>query len=287
MIKFSTQYPVPSINPLHKRPTEFQAALTTAQSNGEPDTINVAGGTYNVAAGGTLTYSAVATENASLVINGADSDLVFLDVKMPGRDGIQALRELRDKLPEEVRPLVVFTTAYDQYALKAFEVNSIDYLVKPVEMEQLDRALNKMERIRGGAETPPKLDTLLSKLSSALAREPGAPRAFTLESPAGPVSAAILDNGEVSICMGVPATEPARVPFIADEERLLYPLDVDGRLLFESGDELRRPSGLALTSNALFVADAEAHAGELLARRTIAEIEQLLPAPGAVAGRSA
>jgi uncharacterized repeat protein (TIGR01451 family) len=60
-------------------PTEFQNALTTAQSNGEPDTINVAAGTYNVTGGGTLTYTAAATENASLTITGADSTTVILD----------------------------------------------------------------------------------------------------------------------------------------------------------------------------------------------------------------
>jgi diaminopimelate epimerase len=60
----------------------------------------------------------------------------------------------------------------------------------------------------------------------ALSRQPKAPRAFTLESPAGPVSAAILDDGQVSISIGAPVFEPARIPFIADEEKLQYPLRV-------------------------------------------------------------
>jgi uncharacterized repeat protein (TIGR01451 family) len=60
-------------------PTEFQTALTTAQANGESDTINVAGGVYNVMANGTLTYTAVASENFGLIVNGADSTLVTLD----------------------------------------------------------------------------------------------------------------------------------------------------------------------------------------------------------------
>lgn len=50
---------------------------------------------------------------------------------------------------------MVFTTAYSEHALRAFEVNSIDYLLKPIEPDQLDRALNKLERIRGGAEPVP------------------------------------------------------------------------------------------------------------------------------------
>ncbi|MDH3806470.1 MAG: hypothetical protein OEU90_13500, partial [Gammaproteobacteria bacterium] len=60
-------------------PTEFQTALTTAQANGESDTINVADGFYNIATNGTLTYTAVATENFGLIVNGADSTLVTLD----------------------------------------------------------------------------------------------------------------------------------------------------------------------------------------------------------------
>jgi uncharacterized repeat protein (TIGR01451 family) len=69
-------------------PTGFQNALTTAQNNGESDTINVAAGTYNVMGGGTLTYTAAATENAALTITGADSTTVILD----GGSQVQILR---------------------------------------------------------------------------------------------------------------------------------------------------------------------------------------------------
>lgn len=67
-------------------------------------------------------------------------DVLFLDIEMPGLNGFELLRTL------PTQPLVVFTTAYNQYALQAFEVNSIDYLLKPVEKEQLARALKKLER---------------------------------------------------------------------------------------------------------------------------------------------
>jgi diaminopimelate epimerase len=66
-------------------------------------------------------------------------------------------------------------------------------------------------------------------IALALAREASVPREFTLESPAGPVSAAILDDGQVAISMGAPAFEPARIPFVADEEQLQYSLEVDGQ----------------------------------------------------------
>jgi two-component system LytT family response regulator len=73
-------------------------------------------------------------------------DAVFLDIQMPGMSGF----ELLQKLPTE--PAVVFTTAFDRFALDAFEVNSVDYLVKPVELERLEKALAKLERLRGAPQ---------------------------------------------------------------------------------------------------------------------------------------
>jgi two-component system LytT family response regulator len=65
-------------------------------------------------------------------------DLIFLDIQMPGKTGFDLLAEL-DKAPE-----VIFTTAYDDYALKAFEVNALDYLLKPVEPKRLADAIHKL-----------------------------------------------------------------------------------------------------------------------------------------------
>ena len=69
-------------------------------------------------------------------------EALFLDIQMPEINGFELLSRL------DRQPVVIFTTAYDQYALKAFEVNSIDYLLKPVEPEHLERALNKLEQFR-------------------------------------------------------------------------------------------------------------------------------------------
>jgi len=66
-------------------------------------------------------------------------DLIFLDIQMPGKTGFELLEEL-DRAPE-----VIFTTAYDDYAIKAFEVNALDYLLKPVEQGRLADALQKMQ----------------------------------------------------------------------------------------------------------------------------------------------
>jgi two-component system, LytTR family, response regulator len=69
-------------------------------------------------------------------------DLLFLDIQMPGLTGFELLERL-----DQQQPLVIFTTAYDRYALNAFDANSIDYLLKPIEPERLDRALDKAERL--------------------------------------------------------------------------------------------------------------------------------------------
>src|SRR5437667_12310471 len=75
-------------------------------------------------------------------------DVLFLDIQMPGMNGF----ELLTRLPKQ--PMVIFTTAYDKYALKAFEVNSIDYLLKPIEPQHLDRALNKITKLRDMTGAP-------------------------------------------------------------------------------------------------------------------------------------
>ena len=97
-------------------------------------------------------------------------DVLFLDIQMPEMDGF----DLLSRLPRQ--PLVVFATAYDQYALRAFEVNSIDYLLKPVEPEQLERAIGKLERLRGeGSPTwldRPELAAFLRELSRSLHGRP-------------------------------------------------------------------------------------------------------------------
>jgi two-component system LytT family response regulator len=71
-------------------------------------------------------------------IENLSPDLVFLDIQMPGKTGFDLLAEL-DRAPN-----VIFTTAYDEYALKAFEVNALDYLLKPVEPKRLADAIQKL-----------------------------------------------------------------------------------------------------------------------------------------------
>src|SRR6266851_7354506 len=68
-------------------------------------------------------------------------DLVFLDVQMPGLDGFGVLKKLIDK--KITLPQIVFATAFDQYAVKAFEVNAIDYLLKPFDKKRVAQAVEK------------------------------------------------------------------------------------------------------------------------------------------------
>lgn len=79
--------------------------------------------------------------NAAAKLN---PDLVFLDIRMPGMDGLQAARQMA--ILEEP-PAVIFTTAFGEYALEAFEANAIDYLLKPIKRNRLEKAIDKAERL--------------------------------------------------------------------------------------------------------------------------------------------
>ena len=72
-------------------------------------------------------------------IENQNPDIIFLDIQMPGKTGFDLLGDL------EKTPHVIFTTAYDEYALKAFEVNALDYLLKPIEPKRLADAVHKLQ----------------------------------------------------------------------------------------------------------------------------------------------
>jgi two-component system LytT family response regulator len=74
------------------------------------------------------------------LIRELEPDLIFLDIQMPGMDGFDVLREL----PTENMPAVVFVTAFNDYAIKAFEANALDYLLKPIEDDRLSEALDRV-----------------------------------------------------------------------------------------------------------------------------------------------
>jgi two-component system, LytTR family, response regulator len=113
---------------------------------------------------GTATDPAIAIQ--SLNDSSQSVDVLFLDIQMPGINGFELLSRLT------VQPFVIFTTAYDQHALRAFETNAIDYLLKPIESAQLERAIAKLGRMRPIVKSHwqqnPALPQLLKELTTSL-----------------------------------------------------------------------------------------------------------------------
>src|SRR5207253_5067033 len=92
----------------------------------------------------TVVGEAASGKEAVAIIEQEKPDLAFLDWQMPERDGMGVVRHLR----KQSMPLIAFVTAYDEYAVRAFEVNAVDYLLKPVEKARLRETLNRaQERI--------------------------------------------------------------------------------------------------------------------------------------------
>lgn len=81
-------------------------------------------------------------EEATAIISTTMPDVVFLDIHLPGKNGFELLEEL------DVVPKVIFTTAYDEYAIRSFEYNTIDYLLKPISQQRLEKALEKLNLSR-------------------------------------------------------------------------------------------------------------------------------------------
>jgi two-component system, LytTR family, response regulator len=110
-----------------------------------------------------VTGSTTVPEDAVAALTADPPDICFLDIHMPRLNGFDVLA----KLPRQ--PIVIFTTAYDQYALKAFGVNSIDYLLKPIESEALERAINKVAALReSGRASQPGFELLLKQIEESL-----------------------------------------------------------------------------------------------------------------------
>jgi DNA-binding LytR/AlgR family response regulator len=86
-------------------------------------------------------------------------DLVLLDIQMPDLDGFGVIQAIENS------PLIIFVTAYDEYAIRAFEVNALDYLLKPFTRERLDKAIERAhQELSKGTTSPSKLDALFETL---------------------------------------------------------------------------------------------------------------------------
>src|SRR6185369_7507341 len=97
-----------------------------------------------------LHISAVVGDGASAVGQALAlrPDVLFFDIRMPGQSGLEAAAELADEWPQDVPfPALVFVTAYDQYAVQAFEAQAVDYLLKPVQFARLQKTVAKLRQM--------------------------------------------------------------------------------------------------------------------------------------------
>ncbi|QKJ28335.1 response regulator [Mucilaginibacter mali] len=95
-----------------------------------------------------ITGEASNGHEAISIINTQRPDVLFLDIQLPDMLGFDILSQLN------YQPFVIFTTAYDEYAVKAFETLSVDYLLKPIKDSRLQQAVNKLQQFTGGKSTP-------------------------------------------------------------------------------------------------------------------------------------
>lgn len=136
-------------------------------------------------------------EEAVRVIVAEKPDLVFLDVQMPGLDGFGVLR----RLPLSNLPMVVFVTAFDHYAIGAFEASAVDYLLKPVEEARLSQALFRVREQAQARAASEQRDQLLELLGSVTGRpelslEDALAAGAALPDSRRPVRLAIRDGGK-------------------------------------------------------------------------------------------
>lgn len=109
---------------------------------------------------------------AVAILSESAFDVALLDVRMPEVDGFGVL----ERVPPGHRPDVIFATAYDEYAIQAFEANATDYLLKPISAEGLERAISRVEsRHAAGDDTDERIADLLDTLDQATSPETGPP----------------------------------------------------------------------------------------------------------------
>jgi DNA-binding LytR/AlgR family response regulator len=121
-----------------------------------------------------LRIAATVGDGASAVVQSLalKPDVLFFDIRMPGQSGLEAAVELADEWPQDLPfPALVFVTAYDQYAVQAFETQAVDYLLKPVQPARLQKTVAKVQevlskRVQGGTDIEATLDQLRNLLGT-------------------------------------------------------------------------------------------------------------------------
>lgn len=104
-------------------------------------------------------------QQARAVIESEKVDLLFLDIEMPDINGVDFARSLGDKCP-----YIIFTTAYPQFAVDGFRLDAVDYLLKPLSMEELEKAVEKVKRRQKSASQPVREQELFVKVSGSVRR---------------------------------------------------------------------------------------------------------------------
>lgn len=137
-------------------------------------------------------------------------DAIFLDIQMPELSGFELLQKL------EKYPPVIFTTAFDKFALKAFEVFSIDYLLKPIEAERLEKAIEKLEKLSG--EPDSNIQNLLANLAQNLSQEKPKPLERIASRIGGKVQ--ILNISEITHFLS-----EDKMTFAQNAENRFFPVD--------------------------------------------------------------
>jgi two-component system LytT family response regulator len=146
-------------------------------------------------------------ETACRVIDEIAPDLVFLDVQMPGLSGFDVLARLR------TRPRVIFITAHDEFAVRAFEEQAVDYLLKPVEPERLERALARVTGADGAASRIE--EERLARLIEAVERRSASPRRLAVRR--GP-KVILVEPASILFCR---AEDKYTVLYTAEGEHIL------------------------------------------------------------------
>ena len=161
-------------------------------------------------------------------------DVLFFDIRMPGQSGIEAAAELADAWPDDLPfPALVFATAYDQYAVQAFEAQAVDYLLKPIQADRLARTVAKVQGL------------LAQRASAATGAPPSAPSAVLpspeLEATMAQLRALLGAPGVGTVPAAAPAAAATRLSVIqASHGTQIHMVPVADVVYFEAADKYVR-----------------------------------------------
>ena len=161
-------------------------------------------------------------------------DVLFFDIRMPGQSGIEAAAELADAWPDDLPfPALVFATAYDQYAVQAFEAQAVDYLLKPIQADRLARTVAKVQGL------------LAQRASAATGAPPSAPSAVLpspeLEATMAQLRALLGAHGVGTAPAAAPAAAATRLSVIqASHGTQIHMVPVADVVYFEAADKYVR-----------------------------------------------